>query len=57
MCYGMTEIRLILMTVLPLLQFCSKAFGDYAANSEVVDILNCHPFLSFLDSRHFWCTD
>ena len=35
----MTKNRLILMTVLPLLQFCSKAFGDYAANSEVVDIL------------------
>ena len=30
---------LILLTILPLLQFCSKAFGDYAANSEVVDIL------------------
>ena len=27
------------MTVLPLLQFCSKAFGDYAAQSEVIDIL------------------
>lgn len=32
---------LILMTVLPLLQFCSKAFGDYAAQSEVIDILAC----------------
>lgn len=27
------------MVVLPLLQFCSKAFGDYAARSEVIDIL------------------
>ena len=34
--------RLILMVVLPLLQFCSKkAFGDYAARSEVIDILCC----------------
>lgn len=31
--------RLVLMVVLPLLQFCSKAFGDYAAQSEVIDIL------------------
>lgn len=30
---------LILLVVLPLLQFCSKAFGDYAAQSEVIDIL------------------
>ena len=29
----------MLLTVLPLLQFCAKAFGDYAAESEVVDIL------------------
>ena len=30
---------LLLLTVLPLLQFCAKAFGDYAAEAEVVDIL------------------
>ncbi|KAK8827382.1 hypothetical protein WA538_003345 [Blastocystis sp. DL] len=30
---------LMLLTVLPLLQFCVKAFGDYAAEAEVVDIL------------------
>ncbi|OAO13185.1 LMBR1 integral membrane family protein [Blastocystis sp. ATCC 50177/Nand II] len=29
---------LVLMVVLPLLQFCSKAFGDYAARSEVIGI-------------------
>ena len=32
--------RLVLMVVWPLLQFCSKAFGDYAARSEVIDILD-----------------
>ena len=37
--YGLLTDRLILMVVLPLLQFCSKAFGDYAAQSEVIDIL------------------
>ena len=46
----------MLLTVLPLLQFCVKAFGDYAAEAEVVDILRgC--VKGALDCRHLRRTD
>lgn len=50
-------IRLILLVVLPLLQFCSKAFGDFAAQSEVIDILFCDFFWKSLICTYFWSSD